>query len=79
MPERRISRRELERCDGKHGRPVFVAYRGVVYDLSGSFLWRTGKHQVTHSAGADLTAELVLAPHGPELLQRFPVVGLLAD
>lgn len=79
MPERRISRHELARCNGKGGAPVFIAYQGKVYDLSGSFLWHRGKHQVVHKAGADLTASLALAPHGPELLERFPMVGLLED
>ncbi len=77
MPERRISRTELARYNGKGGTPVFIAYQGKVYDVSGSFLWHKGKHQVVHKAGMDLTPSLPLAPHGPELLERFPVVGVL--
>ncbi|HEX9076755.1 MAG TPA: hypothetical protein VF932_13305 [Anaerolineae bacterium] len=42
-----------------------------------SFLWQNGKHQVVHNAGADLTEYLTEAPHGPEMLQKFPVVGML--
>jgi|Deesub1362A_J573_1020465.scaffolds.fasta_scaffold16837_3 predicted heme/steroid binding protein len=74
---REFTPRELARFDGRDGRPAYVAYRGKVYDLTGSFLWQGGRHQVLHRAGGDLTGELELAPHGPELLEKFPVVGTL--
>jgi predicted heme/steroid binding protein len=69
---------ELARYDGKEGRPAYVAYQGRVHDVSASFLWKTGKHQAFHKAGCDLTAALGDAPHGPELLERFPIVGMMA-
>lgn len=68
---------ELRRYDGKEGRPAYVAFQGKVYDVSSSFLWRGGRHQAMHNAGEDLTEALRSAPHGPELLMRFPVVGEL--
>lgn len=43
-----------------------------VYDISGSFVWRNGRHWVRHQAGADLTDALRDAPYGPELLSRYP-------
>lgn len=73
-----FSRDELAACNGKNGAPAYVAFEGKVYDLSCSFLWRRGRHQVTHLAGIDYTGRFEKAPHGPELLARFPVVGLLA-
>jgi predicted heme/steroid binding protein len=42
-------------------------------------LWKKGLHQVLHTAGADLTTEIDSAPHGADLLERFPVVGMLID
>ena len=66
---------ELREFDGRSGRPVYVAYRGEIYDVSESPLWETGKHQGLHSAGSDLTEEIVNAPHAEEVLMRFPVVG----
>ena len=66
---------ELANFDGSEGRPAYVAYKGIVYDLSDSFLWMGGKHQGLHRAGRDLTDELARAPHGSDFLQRFPVVG----
>jgi len=74
---RRFSKKELAQCNGKNGAPAYIAYRGKVYDVSGSFLWRNGNHQVMHRAGEDLTDSLEEAPHGADLLERFPVVGTL--
>ena len=68
---------ELAEYDGANGRPAYVAYKGTVYDVSGSFLWKDGKHQGLHRAGRDLTTEIERAPHDPDFLERFPVVGKL--
>lgn len=77
MPIRRFTERELSRYNGKDGAPAFIAYRGRVYDVSQSFLWQNGSHQALHVAGGDLTNRLDAAPHGGDLLKRFPMVGML--
>lgn len=74
-----FTKEELAQYDGKNGNPVYVAYKGKVYDLSESFLWKDGTHQVLHSAGLDLTDALEQAPHGRDVLEKFPVVGILRD
>jgi predicted heme/steroid binding protein/uncharacterized membrane protein len=68
---------ELEKYDGTNGRPVYVAYRGKVYDVSNSKLWRNGLHMKRHHAGQDLTADIQGAPHEPDVLDRYPQVGTL--
>ena len=68
---------ELAKYNGKNGNPVYVAYNGKVYDVSASFLWKGGTHQVFHRAGVDLTDALEQAPHGGDVLENFPVVGIL--
>jgi len=73
------TRTELARCDGKEGRLAWIAYRGRVYDVSESFLWKGGRHMARHEAGRDLTDVLDQAPHGEDLLARVPVVGLLCE
>jgi predicted heme/steroid binding protein len=78
FPMRTFTIKELAGYDGSHG-VAYVAFEGRVYDVSPSFLWQRGKHQVTHRAGTDLTEALKSAPHGAELLERFPVVGRLAE
>ena len=76
---RRFTREELAQYNGKDGVSAFIAYQGKVYDVTGSFLWQGGRHQVLHTAGVDLTAGLDKAPHGADLLERFPVIGVLED
>jgi len=71
-----FSRRELTRYDGSRG-AVYVACRGVVYDVSASAEWRGGLHRDLHWAGQDLTSYLADAPHGLETLARFPVIGTI--
>jgi len=70
---------ELAKFDGADGRAAYVAYRGIVYDVSKSFLWKAGKHQGLHRAGRDLTGQLDTAPHGPEFVERCPIVGRLSE
>ena len=74
---RTFTPQELARCNGQAGAPALIAYQGRVYDVSASFLWQRGQHQVLHRAGMDLTQCLDQAPHGPNLLEKFPLIGIL--
>jgi predicted heme/steroid binding protein len=74
-----FTREELARYNGKNGTPAYVAYKGKVYDVSGSFLWQNGRHQVLHNAGEDLTGSLEQAPHSVEMPERFAVIGRLHE
>jgi len=75
----RLTHQELSRFNGKDGSPAYIAYRGKVYDVSSSYHWRNGRHQVVHKAGMDLTASLEQAPHGADLIEKFPVVAELCE
>ena len=68
---------ELKKYGGKDDHPVYIAHQGKVYDVSGSKLWRTGLHMKRHSSGRDLTTDIQAAPHGIEVLERYPQVGVL--
>ncbi len=68
---------ELEKFDGNEGGPVYVAYKGKVYDVTNSKLWRSGLHMKRHHAGQSLTADIQGAPHEPDVLDRYPQVGTL--
>lgn len=68
---------ELKSYDGQNGRRAYVAYKGVVYDVTDSSFWIGGEHMGTHQAGRDLTDELEMAPHGAEMLSRMKIVGTL--
>jgi len=76
---RTFSGNELAKYNGKNGTPAYIAYNGKVYDVSSSFLWRSGKHQVLHNTGLDLTDSFEEAPHGVDMLKKFPVVGTLHE
>jgi predicted heme/steroid binding protein len=71
--------KDLAKYNGKNGKPAYVAYNGRVYDVTNSFLWKDGRHQVLHSAGTDLTSAIEQAPHSGDVLAKFPVVGILQE
>ena len=79
MTKRIITPTELQFYNGRNGTPALIAFQGLVYDVSTSYHWQDGKHHVVHFAGADLTDDMDLAPHGADLLKRFPVVGILRN
>jgi predicted heme/steroid binding protein/uncharacterized membrane protein len=68
---------ELAGFNGKEGGPAYVAFQGRVYDVSQSRLWSRGSHMNRHPSGKDLSGEITAAPHGPEVLERYPQVGFL--
>ena len=73
-----FTREELRKYGGSNGL-AYVAFNGKIYDVSQSYHWRRGIHQVMHHAGCDLTEALKRAPHSAAMLVRFPVVGELLD
>ncbi len=68
---------ELSQFDGKEGKPTYISASGRVVDVSASKLWKGGVHMGRHAAGRDLTADIEAAPHGLEVLDRYPQVGVL--
>ncbi len=74
---REFTETELRQYDGSRGRPVYIAYKGYVYDVTLSRYWQTGMHQDLHYAGLDLTRSLRKAPHKEEVFARFKIVGIL--
>lgn len=73
-----FTKEELRKYDGRNG-IAYIACYGKVYDVSNSYHWRKGVHQVTHRAGCDLTDVLERAPHDFSLLEKFPIVGKLVS
>jgi predicted heme/steroid binding protein len=70
------TRAQLALRNGQDRPEIWCAYQGIIYDVSGSRLWRKGMHY-EHWAGQDLTAELADAPHTEAVFTRFPAVGRL--
>lgn len=71
-----ITKMQLSLRNGQDKPEVWVAYNGLVYDVSKSKLWRNGKHY-EHWAGQDLTKELLDAPHTAFVFDKFEVIGNL--
>ena len=65
----------LSQFDGKAGQPAYIAYKGVIYDMTGSRYWKHGSHVTKHAAGNDLTEMLKNAPHGDDKVLAMPIVG----
>jgi len=70
----KYTKSQLALRNGQDREEVWIAFRGVIYDVSKSRLWRKGMHY-EHWAGQDLTDELADAPHTERVFERFPVVG----
>lgn len=67
----------LTEFKGENGKSVYIAYQGRIIDVSNSKFWKTGLHMKRHEAGRDLTADIEAAPHGMDVLDRYPQVGIL--
>lgn len=72
-----IDPKDLGQFNGENGRPVYVVHQDRVFDVSGSKLWKNGLHMRRHHGGNDLTTDILAAPHGLEVLERYPQVAVL--
>lgn len=70
------TRQQLALRNGQDKPEIWVAYKGRIYDVSSSRLWRNGKHY-EHWAGQDLTDELPDAPHTENVFDKFETIGQL--
>ncbi len=64
---RTITVAELRRNDGERGTRKYIAYEGLVYDVTDCPRWRPDLHEQLHFPGQDLTSELPDAPHKAEV------------
>jgi predicted heme/steroid binding protein/uncharacterized membrane protein len=74
-----MDRAHLSKCNGRDGNPIYIAHEGKIYDVSASKLWAGGLHMKRHVAGKDQTTDIQAAPHGPEVLDRYPQLGVLME
>lgn len=71
-----IKKNQLALRNGQDKDLIWVAYKGLVYDMTHSKLWRNGKHY-EHWSGQDLTDELADAPHTAAVFEKFEPIGRL--
>lgn len=67
---------QLSLRNGQDKPEIWIAFKGIIYDVTESRLWKNGKHY-EHWAGQDLTPELKDAPHSESVFEKFPIVGVL--
>ncbi len=73
-----FTRSQLSLRNGQDKEEIWVSYKGIIYDLGSSRLWKNGTHY-EHWAGQDLTDELKDAPHTEKVFEKFEPVGKLKD
>jgi len=80
MSEERIfTEAQLRLYNGEDDPRIYIAYQGIVYDVSDCPRWRRGMHERLHFPGQDLSGEIGDAPHGADVFTRpcVRVVGRL--
>jgi len=70
------TKQQLALRNGQDKEEVWIAYKGIIYNVTKSRLWRNGKHY-EHWAGQDLTDELKDAPHTQTVFDKFEMIGKL--
>jgi predicted heme/steroid binding protein len=70
------TKQQLALRNGQDKPQIWVAFNGLIYEVTESRLWRNGKHY-EHWAGQDLTDELADAPHSESVFEKFQPVGRL--
>lgn len=74
LPE--YTKSQLAHRNGQDKEEIWCAYKGLIYELNRSKLWRDGKHY-EHMAGQDLTAEMGDAPHLENVFDKWDPIGKL--
>lgn len=67
---------QLALRNGQDKPEIWIAFRGLIYEVTASRLWRDGKHY-EHWAGQDLSDELKDAPHTEKVFEKFTIIGKL--
>ncbi len=67
---------QLALRNGQDREEIWIGFKGLIYDVSKSKLWRDGRHY-EHWAGQDLTDELEDAPHTANVFDKFVPIGIL--
>lgn len=70
------TKQQLALRNGQDKPEIWVAFNGLIYDVSSSRLWKKGMHY-EHWAGQDLTNELEDAPHTEKVFEKFLAIGQL--
>lgn len=80
IPPVTVTLAQLRRNNGDRGAPRWIAYQGIVYDVSECARWRKEMHEFLHFPGQDLTSEFPDAPHNESVFSHpcVRVIGRLS-
>jgi predicted heme/steroid binding protein len=70
IPDRIITLPELLRNTGERSTRKWIAYNGLVYDVTDCPRWQMDLHERLHFPGQDLSSELVDAPHTESVFSK---------
>lgn len=72
---------QLRRHDGEQEYSMYIAHKGIIYEVTDCPKWRSGLHEGQHFPGQNLTDEILQAPHGDEVFNHpcAKVVGKLIE
>ena len=76
LPKYTVSQLSLR--NGQDKDQIWCAFKGLIYELNRSKLWRGGKHY-EHWAGQDLTKEMADAPHLENVFDKWEPIGVLIN
>ncbi len=74
VPDKIISQMTLMRNNGEGDNRKYIAYEGIVYDVTDCPRWRKELHERMHFSGLDLSGEMADAPHHEEVFTRPCVI-----
>ena len=81
IPDTTITQNQLLLYNGDDEDEKWIAYDGIVYDVSECPNWRKEMHRNLHFPGQDLSGEIDDAPHSNDVFTRpcIKIVGKLAQ
>lgn len=81
IPDATITRAQLLHHNGDGGTDKWIAYNGIVYNVSECPNWRSEMHRDLHFPGQDLSGEINDAPHSEDVFTRpcVKIIGRLAE
>jgi len=81
IPDTTVTQAQLLRHNGDGGSAKWIAYDGIVYDVSDCPNWRGEMHRNLHFPGQDLSGEISDAPHAEDVFTRpcIRIVGRLVE
>ena len=81
IPNTTITRAQLLRHNGDIENEKWIAYDGIVYDVTDCPNWRGELHRNLHFPGQDLSGEISEAPHSEDVFTRpcIKVVGRFVE